>query len=113
MQLTRHTEASSYQFGDLGVRELSPEAMEAGSMAEITVPIGIERPARVSEKVDRVYVGLAGRVEFTVEGEVVTLGGGDVIHIARGEEYGFVNQGREEARLLLFRSPRPAPPSSG
>ncbi|HZD03659.1 MAG TPA: hypothetical protein VE173_02040, partial [Longimicrobiales bacterium] len=67
--------------------------MKAGSIAEITIPIGVERPARRSQKVDRVYVGLAGQVQFTVEDEIVLLGVGDLIHIAQGEEYTYLNGG--------------------
>lgn len=110
MQISRHDDAPSYQFADLWLRELSPDAMRTGSMAEVTLPIGVERPARVSQKVDRVYVGLDGDVRFTVDGETVLLGPGDVIHIAQGEEYGFFNGGQEEARMLLFRAPAPSLP---
>lgn len=110
MQITRYDEVTPYQFADLWLRELSPDSMQAGSMAEITIPIGVERPSRHSQKVDRVYVGLAGVVEFTVDGESTHLGTGDVIHIAQGEEYGYFNGGQEEARLLLFRAPAPSRP---
>lgn len=110
MQTTRYSDVAPYQFADLWLRELSPDAMQAGSIAEVTIPIGIQRPSRHSQKVDRVYVGLAGEVQFTIEGEGVLIGPGDVIHIAEGEEYGFFNGGQEEARLLLFRSPAPSHP---
>lgn len=110
MQISRYEQASPYQFADLWLRELSPDAMQAGSIAEITLPIGVERPSRHSQKVDRVYVGLEGEVQFTVDGEEVMVGRGDVIHIARGEEYGYYNGGQMEARLLLFRSPAPSSP---
>lgn len=110
MQITRHRDVVPYQFADLWLRELSPDVMAAGSIAEVTLPIGVERPSRVSQKIDRVYVGLSGEVQFTVDSRPVILGMGDVIHIARGEEYGFFNGGQEEARLLLFRSPAPSFP---
>lgn len=110
MQISRYDEAAAYQFADLWLRELSPDAMKAGSIAEIILPIGVERPARRSQKVDRVYVGLEGEVQFTVNGEEAMLSRGDVIHIGEGEEYGFFNGGQVEARLLLFRSPAPSSP---
>lgn len=110
MQISRYEQASAYQFADLWLRELSPDAMAAGSIAEVILPIGVERPSRRSQKVDRVYVGLEGDVQFTVNGQEVMLGRGDVIHIARDEEYGFFNGGQTEARLLLFRSPAPSSP---
>ncbi|HEX2153934.1 MAG TPA: cupin domain-containing protein [Acidimicrobiia bacterium] len=110
MQITHYEDVSPYQFADLWLRELSPAVMQSGSIAEITLPIGVERPSRRSKKVDRVYVGLDGDVEFTVEGESALLHPGDVIHIAQGEEYGYFNGGQKEARLLLFRSPAPSIP---
>lgn len=112
MEIIRHAHAPTYQFADLWLRELSPDVMAAGSIAEVTLPIGVERPSRHSQKIDRVYVGLAGEVEFTVDGSSERIGAGDVIHIAQGEEYGYFNGGQEEARLLLFRSPAPAAPDS-
>lgn len=110
MQITHHRNTAAYQFANLWLRELSPEAMQTGSIAEVTLPIGVERPSRRSSKIDRVYVGLAGEVEFTVEGESARVGAGDVIHIAENEEYGYFNGGQEEARLLLFRAPAPSAP---
>lgn len=110
MQLSRYSDASPYQFGDLWLRELSPPAMRSGSIAEITLPIGVQRPSRRSQKIDRVYIGVSGEVQFTVEGEEVLIRRGDVIHIAQGEEYGFFNGGQQEARLLLFRAPAPSSP---
>jgi mannose-6-phosphate isomerase-like protein (cupin superfamily) len=110
MHITYYNGTKPYQFADLWLRELSPDVMVAGSIAEITMPIGVERKSRVSQKIDRVYVGLTGDVEFTVNAETVLIGPGDVIHIAQGEEYGFFNGGQEEARLLLFRSPAPSVP---
>jgi mannose-6-phosphate isomerase-like protein (cupin superfamily) len=84
--------------------------MRSGSIAEITLPIGVQRPSRRSQKIDRVYIGVSGEVQFTVEGEEVLIRRGDVIHIAQGEEYGFFNGGQQEARLLLFRAPAPSSP---
>lgn len=110
MQVTRYADAPAYQFSDLWLRELSPDAMQAGSLAEIVLPIGVQRPRRRSQKTDRVYVGITGEVQFSVDGEELLLARGDVIHIAEGEEYGFFNGGQEEARLLLFRSPAPSLP---
>lgn len=110
MQITRYQDVAPYQFSDLWLRELSPKAMQAGSIAEVALPIGVQRPSRRSKKVDRVYVGLAGEVHFTVGDQSVHIGPGDVIHIAEGEDYGYFNGGQEEARLLLFRSPAPSAP---
>lgn len=110
MKVNRYNDTTPYQFADLWLRELSPADMQSGSIAEVTIPIGVERPARESRKIDRVYVGVSGRVAFTVDGEQVDIERGDLIHIAQGETYGFLNAGTEEARLLLFRAPAPSIP---
>ena len=110
MQLKRYADAAPFEFGDFTVRELSPEAFDIGSVGEITVPIGAERDARVSEKTHRMYIVITGDIEFRVAGKTFRAGPGDTIHIAAGEEYGFHNGGYEEGKLLLVRVPGPTLP---
>ena len=47
MELKRYADAAPFEFGDFVVRELSPDAFSVGSVAEIIVPMGAERTARV------------------------------------------------------------------
>ncbi len=110
MELVRHDEAKPFAFAEFTIRELSPKAFDLGSIAEVTVPIGADRPERVNEKTHRVYVCLRGDIEFRVEGETIHLRPGDVLHVATGERYGFHNGGYEEGTLLLVRVPGPALP---
>ena len=110
MELKRYADAAPFEFGDFVVRELSPEVFSIGSVAEIIVPMGAERTSRVSEKTHRMYVVVAGDLEFRVAGETFRAGPGDTIHIASGEEYGFHNGGYEVGRLLLIRVPGPTLP---
>jgi len=108
MELKRYSDAGGYEFGEFPVKELNPDAFTSASLAEITVPIGADRPRRVNQKKDRVYVCLAGEIEFVVDETTMHLTEGDVLHIAEGEEYGFHNGGYEPGRLLLIRIPGPA-----
>jgi mannose-6-phosphate isomerase-like protein (cupin superfamily) len=110
MELKRYTDAGGYEFGALPVKELNPDVFTSASLAEITVPIGADRPRRVNQKKDRVYVCLAGEIEFAVDDETLHLTVGDVLHIAEGEEYGFHNGGYETGKLLLIRVPGPSTP---
>jgi len=112
MELKRYADAAPFEFGDFTVRELSPASFTVGSVAEIIVPIGAERDARVSEKTHRMYVVVTGDIEFRVADETFRASPGDTIHIASGEEYGFHNGGYEEGRLLLVRVPGPTKPES-
>ena len=112
MELKRYADAAPFIFGDFELRELTPDTYSGSSFAEVIVPIGADRTPRVSEKDHRMYVGLVGDIEFEVDGEVFRIGPGDVLHIDKGETYGFHNGGYQEGRLLLIRVPGPALPSS-
>ena len=113
MELKRYADAVPFEFGDFELRELTPAAFQLASFAEVVVPIGVERPERVSEKDHRMYICLQGDIEFTVEGETFRIAKGDVLHIDKGETYGFHNGGYEEGRLLLLRVPGPVLPGAG
>ena len=110
MQVKRYESATPFSFAEFTLRELSPAAFDIGTVAEVRVPIGADRPVRVSEKQHRMYVVVAGDIEFRVNGETLRLSAGDVLHVAAGEEYGFHNGGYEEGRLLLIRVPGPSEP---
>jgi mannose-6-phosphate isomerase-like protein (cupin superfamily) len=110
MELRRYADQTPFSFGDIQLRELTPEAFTLASFAEVVLPIGVERPERESAKDHRIYVCFRGDVEFTVGHESFHLGQGDVLHVDKGETYGFHNGGYEEARLLLIRVPGPSLP---
>jgi len=112
MELKRYADAAPFIFGDFELRELTPDAFDAASFAEIIVPIGADRTPRVSEKDNRIYLCLVGDIEFRVDEQMMHITPGDVIHIDKGETYGFHNGGYEEGRLLLIRVPGPALPGA-
>lgn len=112
MDLKRYDDAGAFVYADFTLRDLSPDAFDVGSVAEIIVPIGADRTPRRSEKTHRLYVVLAGDIEFRVEGETLRLSRGDSLHVGTGEEYGFHNGGYEEGRLLLIRMPGPVKPEN-
>lgn len=112
MELTRYTEATPFEFGDLQLRELTPDVFDVASFAEVVVPIGVDREPRISEKDHRVYICFAGEVQFTVDEATFRMTPGDVLHIASGERYGFHNGGYEPVRLLLIRVPGPSIPEN-
>jgi mannose-6-phosphate isomerase-like protein (cupin superfamily) len=110
MELRKYRDASPFAFGDLELRELTPDAFSDASFAEIVVPIGADREPRVNTKTHRMYICFTGEIEFTVNDEKVRLETGDVLHIAEGETYGFHNGGYQIGRLLLLRVPGPSMP---
>jgi len=112
MEFIRHDETKPFEFAEFVIRELTPPSFTEGSIAEVTVPIGSDRPRRINQKRHRIYVGIAGDVEFYVAGNTVHVRPGDLLRIDEGEEYGFHNGGYEEARLLLIRVPGPSLPEN-
>jgi quercetin dioxygenase-like cupin family protein len=112
MELKRYREATPFEFGDLELRELTPEAFTSASFAEVVVPIGADREPRSSEKDHRMYICFAGEIEFSVDGDTFRMTPGDVLHIAHDETYGFHNGGYEPVRLLLIRVPGPSLPQN-
>ena len=112
MELKRYADSAPFAFGDIELRELTPEAFDLASFAEVVLPIGVERPSRENAKDHRMYICFRGDIEFAVNDEVFHLTTGDVVHIEKGETYGFHNGGYEEGRLLLIRVPGPAKPGA-
>jgi mannose-6-phosphate isomerase-like protein (cupin superfamily) len=110
MDIKRRDEVPPFEFADFTLRELTPEPFVEGSIAELTVPVGSDRPTRVNEKDHRIYVCLAGVIEFRLGDTTLRISQGDVLHIDKGEEYGFHNGGYEEGRLILIRMPGPTSP---
>ena len=112
MELKRYTDATPFEFGDLQLRELTPDVFDTASFAEVVVPIGADRERRVSDKDHRIYICFAGEIEFTVDEDRFRMTPGDVLHVASGETYGFHNGGYEAVRLLLIRVPGPSLPQN-
>jgi mannose-6-phosphate isomerase-like protein (cupin superfamily) len=113
VELKRYVDQPPFAFGDIELRELTPGSFGVASFAEIVLPIGIERTERENTKDHRIYVCLRGEIEFTVGSESMRLGQGDVLHIDKGEMYGFHNGGYEEGRMLLIRVPGATPTEGG
>ena len=110
MELKRYTDIDPFAFADIELRELTPDSFDAASFAEVVLPIGVERPERKNAKDHRMYICFRGEIEFTVEDDTFRITPGDVLHIDKGETYGFHNGGYEEGRLLLIRVPGPELP---
>ncbi len=112
MEYRKYTDAAPFEFGDLQLRELTPDAFDLASFAEIVVPIGADREPRVSAKTHRIYICFVGEIEFSVDDATIRITPGDVLHISEGETYGFHNGGYQEGRLLLIRVPGPSLPEN-
>ncbi len=105
MELLRYEDARSFPFGHLVVRDMTPASFERLSLAEVEVPIGADNPPYAAAGNDKVYVGIAGDIEFSIEGEPVRVTRGDVLVIRSGEQFSYHNGGYEMGRLFLLQVP--------
>lgn len=104
MDVKRYSEAESFPFGYLVIRDMTPPSMTGTTFSEVEVPIGAENPPYASADKDKVYVGVAGEIEFRMDGGTVRLQRGDVLVVARGETYSYHNGGYEMGRLFLIQT---------
>lgn len=102
MEITRYRDTASFPFGNLVVRDMTPESFSRLSLAEVEVPIGALNPPYAAAAKDKVYVGISGEIEFVVDGTSVRLARGDVLVVRAGEEYSYHNGGYEMGRLFLL-----------
>src|SRR5215468_10504810 len=78
----------------------------AFTMFEFRVPVAARVPLPHShESFDETVFGLDGVITWTVSGELVSVGSGDVLFIARGKVHGFDNRGPVPARALSIITP--------
>lgn len=105
MELKPYAEATSFSFGNLTVRDMTPETFTRLSMAEAEVPIGADNPPFAENRKEKIYVCLRGEVEFTCDGEKARLRPGDVLVLQGGEQYSYHNGGYEPAHLLVMQRP--------
>lgn len=105
MELKRYSDAEPFPFGNLSIRDVTPELLGVASMAEIEVPIAADNPPFAAAGKKKVYVGISGDVEFDIGGERVRVRSGDVLLVEAGEKYSYHNGGYEPARLLLLQIP--------
>ena len=105
MEIKRYRDAESFPFGHLTVRDLTPALFTQATMTEVEVPIGAENPPYAAPANDKVYVGVSGEIEFSIDGGATRLGPGDVLVIHRGETYSYHNGGYEMGRLFVIQVP--------
>jgi quercetin dioxygenase-like cupin family protein len=94
--------------GALSVRfRVEPgDANGSVSVFECDVPAAARMPAPHShDAFEETVYGLEGVATFTVDGETVDVGPGDVLCIRRGAIHAFDNRGPERVRFLAIATP--------
>jgi mannose-6-phosphate isomerase-like protein (cupin superfamily) len=82
----------------------SCETGGAWSLFEEDVPLGMGPPPHRHDW-DEAYYILAGEIEFTIDGELVTSSTGDFNYLPRNTVHGFKGASPSTARVLIFAAP--------
>lgn len=103
-----HVQNSSrvpFEFRGLQIRELTPEDLQWGSVAEIEVPPGSTHDTTRSLKSDKLYICVEGTVAFQVENNNLKLEPMDVLLIHKLCWFNYHNNTEKPARLVLIHTP--------
>ena len=99
------TEAIPFEWCGLAISDRTPALGLSSSVATIDVPPGARHPRAWSDRSDKYYVVMEGRVRFEVGGESSDLGPADVCIVSRGEIFEYANRTPRPARLALVHTP--------
>ena len=105
MELKSYDKAAPFPFGNLTVRDMTPESFTQLSMALVEVPIGADNPPFAEKRKENIYIVLEGEDEYTAGGESALAGPGDVLVLSGGEHYSYHNGGYVPAKLLVLQRP--------
>ena len=101
--LARASEQTQFEFFGLRITDYTAERDLASSLAIIDVPIGARHPSAHSERCEKAYFGLSGRVRFTLGAGEMEIGRGDLLVIPVGACFSY--EGINDARIALFQPP--------
>jgi len=99
------TEATPFEWYGLAISDHTAALELSSSVATIDVPPGARHPRAWSDRSDKYYVVMEGRVRFEVGGESSDLGPADVCIVGRGEIFEYANRTPRPARLALVHTP--------
>jgi quercetin dioxygenase-like cupin family protein len=102
------TTKSRIDLGQIRVEFLVEREDSGGSVAvfECAVPANAKVPVPHShDAFEETIYGIEGVCDWTIGGDSVEIGPGDVVCIPRGETHGFANRGTNDARFLAIATP--------
>lgn len=103
-----------YTNRDSATRVITPETPNEWIMLSgVAVYLNDHAPGESAElhthEEDHILVMRSGRMRWTVEGETVDTGAGDVVVVPSGIDHAFEVLGDEPVKLLCIESPNPEP----
>jgi mannose-6-phosphate isomerase-like protein (cupin superfamily) len=99
-------DAPPFEWCGLAISDRTAALELSSSVATIDVPPGARHPRAWSDRSDKYYVVMEGRIHFEVEGEISDLEPADACIVRRGERFEYANRTPRPARLALIHTPR-------
>jgi mannose-6-phosphate isomerase-like protein (cupin superfamily) len=103
--IVRRSALQPVDFGGLSIFDYTAEATLSSSFAVIDVPPGATHAEAWSRRSDKYYLVVAGELEFSLQGEVFSLGPSDFCFVKKGKRFAYANRGRSPAQLVLVHTP--------
>lgn len=103
--IIKHDAVNLIEFDGLKIFDYTTGQKYSSSLAEISVPVGVRHKRARSKRSDKYYYVAHGHVSFTVDNETAGLSTGDVCIIRQGQCFSYVNNGIENAKLILVHTP--------
>ncbi|MBN1955840.1 MAG: cupin domain-containing protein [Anaerolineae bacterium] len=103
--LVRGASVQPFDFEGLEIRDYTAGLSTGSSLATIHIPPGTRHPRARSERSDKYYYLLSGRVRFGLEEEEGDLAAGDFVLVPQGQPFWYENRTLSPAVLLLVHTP--------
>ena len=99
------TAITPVDWAGLAIRDLTAGHNTRSSLARITVPPGTQHMQAWSKRSDKFYYLLAGQLHFWLDGQTHVLGAGDLVVVAAGRKFAYINKTNASVDLLLIHTP--------
>jgi mannose-6-phosphate isomerase-like protein (cupin superfamily) len=99
------TSLEPFDFEGLEICDYTARRDTSSSLAEITIPSGVQHREAWSRRSDKYYYVVSGTVRFIVDGEAHQLDPGDCCIVLQGHRFSYENTTTETAKIILIHTP--------
>ncbi len=103
--IIHQAEIQPIDFEGLKIYDYTGHLSASSSLALIDVPSGGRHRSAKSDRSDKYYFVIQGRLVFTLDDVTCELGAGDFCWVPRGHVFSYTNAEAEPARLILLHTP--------
>lgn len=103
--IVKSREAKKVAFEGLEIQDYTPGHNHSSSLALVEIPPGERHRRARSERSDKYYFVIEGKIRFTLGSDENLLEGGDFCLVPKGVPFGYRNDTRFKAVLLLVHTP--------